>query len=292
MGWPGSGAEAFTRYNEGAHFTLKTTSSGISIDANSPGLLDSVRVVLSHPQHPGNIGAAARAMKTMGLSRLVLVNPRQFPDPEATTRATGAADLLENATVCDSLDAALAGVIFVVALSARVREVGPPMTTARSGVEELLAQAGAGEVAVLFGNETSGLANDEVMRCDRLLSIPTNAEFSSLNLGSAVQLLCYEIRVAALGDRLPATRATPFESPPATRGEVEGFFGQLERAMVDSAFMNPAQPKRLLPKLRRLFGRAGLEKDEVNILRGLLTALSPVSSRREKTPPGAEKVVD
>jgi len=221
-------------------------------------------------------------MKTMGLSRLVLVNPRQFPDPEATTRATGAADLLEQAVVCASLDQALAGTVFVGALSARVREVGPPMTTARGGVGELLAQAAVGEVALVFGNESSGLANDEVMRCDRLLSIPTNVEFSSLNLGSAVQLLCYELRVAALGDQLSPTRATPFESAPATREEVEGFFGQLERAMVGSGFMNPQQPKRLVPKLRRLFGRAGLEKDEVNILRGLLTAVHPDSSRREK----------
>ena len=266
---------------------MKTSPSGTSVGPDSQVLLDRIRVVLSHPQHPGNIGAAARAMKTMGLSRLVLVNPRQFPDPEATTRATGAADLLDNATVCDSLAAALDGVVFVVALSARVREVGPPLATARAGVAELLAQAESGEVAVLFGNETSGLANDEVMRCDRLLSIPTSAEFSSLNLGSAVQLLCYEMRVAALGDRLPATRATPFESAPATRGEVEGFFGQLERAMVTSGFMNPEQPKRLVPKLRRLFGRSGLEKDEVNILRGLLTALCPESSRRDK-PPRAE----
>ena len=255
---------------------------------SAQSVLDRVRVVLSHPQHPGNIGAAARAMKTMGLSRLVLVNPRQFPDPEATTRATGAADLLENATVCDSLEAALAGAVFVVALSARIREVGPPMATARAGVEELLQQAAHGDVVVLFGNETSGLANEEVMRCDRLLSIPTSAAFSSLNLGSAVQLISYELRVAALGDQLPTTRATPFESPPATRDEVEGFFGQLERAMVHSGFMNPAQPKRLVPKLRRLFGRTGLEKDEVNILRGLLTALSPMSSKREKN--GTDKL--
>lgn len=241
-----------------------------------------IRVVLSHPRHPGNIGAVARAMKTMGLSRLSLVNPRQFPDPEATARATGAADLLEGARVCASLDEALAGTVFVAALSARLREVGPPSATARSGAVELLERAAEGEVAIVFGNETSGLSNDEVMRCDRLLTIPTSAEFSSLNLGSAAQLLCYELRVAAQGDELPESRATPFESPPATREEVEGFFGQLERAMIGSGFMDPAQPKRLVPKLRRLFGRAGLEKDEVNILRGLLTAVHPASSRREK----------
>jgi tRNA/rRNA methyltransferase len=239
--------------------------------------------VLSHPQHPGNIGATARAMKTMGLTKLVLVNPRQFPDAEATARATGASDLLEAATVVDSLDTALAGCVFAAALSARVREVGPPMATARGGAVELLDRAASGEghpVALVFGNETSGLSNEEVMRCDRILTIPTSAEFSSLNLGSAVQLLCYELRVSALGDALPITRATPFESPPATREEVEGFFEQLQRAMVGSGFMDPAQPKRLVPKLRRLFGRAGLEKDEVNILRGLLTALHPASSRR------------
>ena len=222
-------------------------------------------------------------MKTMGLTELVLVNPRQFPDAEATARATGAADLLEAATVVDSLDKALAGCVFAAALSARVREVGPPMATARAGAVEMLDRAEAGDgqaVALVFGNETSGLSNDDVMRCDRILTIPTSAEFSSLNLGSAVQLLCYELRVSALGDALPSTRATPFESPPATREEVEGFFDQLQRAMVSSGFMDPAQPKRLVPKLRRLFGRAGLEKDEVNILRGLLTALHPASSRR------------
>lgn len=289
---------AAARNSEGAHFTLKprleTPRSGESAGAifrhepltsTDPAVglerLQRVRVVLSHPQHPGNIGAAARAMKTMGLSRLVLVNPRQFPDPEATARATGAADLLETARVCTSLDEALAGAVFATALSARVREVGPPMATARQGASELLERTADGEVALVFGNESAGLSNAEILRCDRILTIPTSAEFSSLNLGSAVQLLTYELRVLALGDALPHTRATPFESPPATREEVEGFFAQLERAMVGSGFMNPEQPKRLVPKLRRLFGRAGLEKDEVNILRGLLTALNPASSKRE-----------
>jgi tRNA/rRNA methyltransferase len=244
-------------------------------DISSPtGALERVRVVLSHPQHPGNIGAAARAMKTMGLTRLVLVNPQRFPDPEATTRATGAADLLERAVVCTSLDEALRGVVLAGAVSARVREVGPPSVTARTVAGELIERSHAGDVAIVFGNETSGLSNDEVMRCDRLVTIPTSAEFSSLNLGSAVQLLSYELRLAALGDVLPASKATPFASAPATRDEVEGFFGHLERTMIDSRFMDPAQPKRLLPKLRRLFARAQLEKDEVNILRGLLTALS------------------
>jgi tRNA/rRNA methyltransferase len=242
--------------------------------SSSAEALARVRVVLSHPQHPGNIGAAARAMKTMGLTRLVLVNPQRFPDSEATTRATGAADLLERAVVCASLDEALRGVVLAGAVSARVREVGPRSVTARVAAGELVERSVAGDVAIVFGNETSGLSNDEVMRCDRLVTIPTSADFSSLNLGSAVQLLSYEMRLAALGDTLPPSKATPFASPPATRDELEGFFGHLERVMIDSRFMDPAQPKRLLPKLRRLFARSQLEKDEVNILRGLLAALS------------------
>lgn len=236
-------------------------------------LLARIRVVLSRPSHPGNIGAAARAMKVMGLTRLYLVTPERFPDPEATTRATGAADLLEKATVCGSLDEALAGTHYAAALSARIRDLGPTPQQARDGVSELLAQAALGEVALVFGNETMGLSNEEVQRCQAAVSIPTNPDFSSLNLGAAVQVLCYEARMAAFAGRPPArAEATPFSSPLATLDEIEGFFGQLQEVMIATRFFDPAKPKRLLPKLRRLFGRARLEKDEVNILRGILTA--------------------
>lgn len=244
-------------------------------------LLSRIRVVLSRPSHPGNIGAAARAMKTMGISRLVLVVPQCFPDPEADARATGAVNVLQQARVCTTLDEALCGTVYAAALSARLRDLGPPVRHAREGVAELLAEAAKGEVALVFGNETVGLSNEEVQRCQAALSIPANPDFSSLNLGSAVQVLCYEARLAAYaGQRLPAQRGvTPSHSRAATLEEVEGFFGHLEETMITTGFHDPAKPKRLMPKLRRLFGRVRLEIDEVNILRGILAALRDGSRR-------------
>lgn len=245
--------------------------------------LHRIRIVLARPSHPGNIGAAARAMKTMGLSRLYLVNPKLFPDPEADARATGAVDLLQAAGVCTTLDEALVGTIHAVAVSARRRDLGPQPLPARDGVANLLAFARQGEVALVFGNETTGLSNDEVQRCQSAVTIPTAPDFSSLNLGAAVQLLCYEARMTALATPavLGDPKVTPFTSPLATLDEAEGFYAHLETVMVESGFMDPAKPKRLLPKLRRLFGRAGLEKDEVNILRGILTA-TQLAEKRQK----------
>lgn len=239
----------------------------------SADLLARIRVVLCRPSHPGNIGAAARAMKNMGLSRLALVVPRTFPDSEASARAAGADDILAAANVCASLDEALAGTTLAVALSARSRDLGPQPRTVREAVAELLASTASGEVALVFGNETSGLSNDELQRCHTAVTIPANPEFSSLNLGAAVQVLCYELRLAAHGGQPPsAEQATPFASPLATHDEIEGLYTHLEAVMTDTGFFNPAKPGRLLPKLRRLFGRARLEKDEVNILRGILSA--------------------
>ncbi len=233
-----------------------------------------MRVILSHTSHPGNIGAAARAMKTMGLSKLTLVNPRSFPDPEAVARAVGADDILEQAIVCDNLEAALANSVFAVAVSARHRSLGPEPLQARDAAHQLLAQAAEGEVSLLFGNETAGLSNAEVQRCQRTVFIPANPDYTSLNLGSAVQLLCYELRLAAFDGCPPVvSKAIPFASPPATHEDIERFYAHLERVMIDTDFLDPAQPRRLLPKLRRLFGRAALERDEINILRGILDAV-------------------
>jgi tRNA/rRNA methyltransferase len=241
---------------------------------SSGSLLDRVRVVLSHPSHPGNIGAAARAMKTMGLSRLTLVNPRRFPDDEAVARAAGAGDILAQAQVCTNLDAALADCMFAYAVSARHRNLGPPALQARQAAAEVLAKASTGEVALLFGNETAGLSNAEVQRCRCAIFIPANPEYTSLNLASAVQLLAYELRLAAFDSQPPVvTRAVPFASPAASHQDIERFHAHLERVMVSSGFLDPQQPKRLLPKLRRLFARAELERDEINILRGLLDAV-------------------
>ena len=240
----------------------------------SDSTLNRIRIVLSHTSHPGNIGAAARAMKTMGLSRLTLVNPKKFPDPEALARAVGADNILEQATVCDSLDQALCGTVFAVAISARHRNLGPEPMQAREAAPEILALAAGGDVALVFGNETAGLSNAEVQRCQRTVFIPANSDYTSLNLGSAVQLLCYELRLAAFNGKPPVfSKAVPFSSPLATNDDVERFYGHLERVMTDTGFLDPQQPKRLLPKLRRLFGRIELERDEINILRGILDAV-------------------
>lgn len=236
--------------------------------------LDRVRIVLSHTSHPGNIGAAARAMKTMGLSRLTLVNPKSFPNVEAVTRAVGADDILDQATVCSSLEDALAGTVFAVAVSARHRSIGPEPKSARDAAPEVLALAAGGEVALVFGNETAGLSNAEVQRCQRTVFIPANPDYTSLNLGSAVQLLCYELRLAAFDGNPPVvTKAVPFSSPLAANEDVERFYDHLERVMIVTGFLDPQQPKRLVPKLRRLFARAELERDEINILRGILDAV-------------------
>jgi tRNA/rRNA methyltransferase len=230
--------------------------------------LERIRVVLSRPSHPGNIGAAARAMKTMGLSRLWLVAPQRFPDPEADARASGAGDLLANAQVVDSLEAALAGTILSAALTARRRELALPRRLAREAALELIDHAGEGEVALVFGNETSGLTNEEVGLCSMPVTIPTAPDFSSLNLGAAVQLLCYELRMAALAPAAPQDPRPEF----ATHDELERLHAHLERAVTASGFHDPANPKRLLPRMRRLFNRVRLEKEEVAILRGMLTA--------------------
>ncbi|NMG44190.1 TrmJ/YjtD family RNA methyltransferase [Aromatoleum toluvorans] len=230
--------------------------------------LDRIRIVLSRTSHPGNIGAAARAMKTMGLSRLWLVEPSSFPDPVADARASGAGDLLAAARVVGSLEEALEGTILSAAVTARRRERSVPVRNAREAAPELVSFAGKGEVALVFGNETSGLTNDEVGLCSMPVTIPANPAFSSLNLGAAVQLLCYELRMTAL-DPVPPAEPLPDLAP---FEDVEGFHRHLERAMTASGFYDPANPKRLLQRLRRLFGRVRLEKEEVNILRGIISA--------------------
>ena len=213
-------------------------------------------------------------MKTMGLARLHLVEPRAFPDAEADARATGAVDVLRDAKIHDTLAGALAGSMFTVALSARRRDLGPEVGEPREMVGRLLAAASEGDVALVFGNETAGLSNDEIGQCDAAVTIPANPAFSSLNLGAAVQILCYEIRMAAWSGVPPLVdlQATPFASPRATHEEIEGLYRHLEMVMTETGFYNPERPGRLLAKLRRLFGRARLEKDEINILRGILAA--------------------
>ncbi|OIR02544.1 tRNA (cytidine/uridine-2'-O-)-methyltransferase TrmJ [mine drainage metagenome] len=245
---------------------------------NSVSPLGRIRVVLSHPSHPGNIGAAARAMKTMGLSRLYLVDPRHFPDPEAEARASGAADLLAQAVVCPTLEQALADTVFAVGMSARRRDLSLPFCWAREGAAQLAQRASSDEVALVFGNETSGLTNEELSLCHQPVMIPADPDYSSLNLGAAVQLMCYELRLAALSPGAPASAA---ELPLATGAEVEGLYAHLERCALASGFLDPSQPKRLMLRFRRLFARTALEREEVSILRGLLASFERPKLRKK-----------
>jgi tRNA/rRNA methyltransferase len=224
-----------------------------------------IRIVLCRPSHPGNIGAAARAMKAMGLADLRLVAPERFPAPEAQWMATNAADVLEQARIHSTLNEALADCVAAFAMSARGREWSPQVLDVRTAAAR--ARAMNGPVAFVFGNETAGLTNDEMFACQYLVHIPANPEFSSLNLAQAVQVVAYELRMA-VDVAIPFSRV----EKQATVEDLEGLYAHLEQAAVASGFMAPAS--RLRERWRRLFSRVpGLEREEVNILRGLLKAL-------------------
>jgi tRNA/rRNA methyltransferase len=233
-----------------------------------PPIAARIAVVLARPSHPGNIGAAARAMKTMGFADLRLVAPKRFPDAEATALASGAVDVLEQARVHERLDEAIGDAVLAVGFSSRPRDLSHPPRALREAAPGILAAAAAGPVALVFGNETFGLTNDELARCQMHVMIPANPEYASLNLGAAVQVACYEIATAAAVHAPPADA----ERAPATVEEIEALFAHWEQAMVASGFLDPLQPKRLMERMRRLFARAGLEREEVKFLRGMLAS--------------------
>jgi tRNA/rRNA methyltransferase len=235
-------------------------------------LLDNVRVVLCEPSHPGNIGAAARALKTMGLTRLHLVRARSFPHPDADARASGALDVLQGARCHDDIDQALAGTTFVCGLSARRRDLAPQMRDARAAARELVAHARSGEAAVVFGSERVGLSIAELSRCQRLVRIPANAAYASLNLAAAVQVMVYELRCASL-EQAPVANADS-DLAPATHEEVERLLVHLEQAMRATGFLHPERPGRLMQRMRRLLARARPEPEEVAILRGFLHSIT------------------
>jgi len=235
-------------------------------------VLNNVRVVLCGTTHPGNIGAAARAMKTMGLPSLYLVKPKRFPAPEAEAMATSATDILEHSVVCGSLDEALAGTVFAVACTARSRDLSHEVLTPREAGARLAREAATGCVALVFGPEKSGLTAADVSRCGVIATVPANPDYNSLNLAAAVQIFAYEVRQAAE----PVTSYAQEENEAATYDEVEFFFRHLEQTLYDVEFLDPRQPKRLMQRMRRLFQRARLEQEEVNILRGILTAVDKI----------------
>ena len=232
-----------------------------------------IRVVLSHTSHPGNIGAAARAMKTMGLRHLYLINPRHFPDAQADAMAAGADDILRNAVVCSSIDEALQGVVFTMAMTARLRDISIEVKTPREAMPELLQQAEQ-PVAMLFGTEMSGLTNEEIGRAQILVNIPTDPDFSSLNLAAAVQVMAYELSVAAQS-HTPSAK----EILHAPHEQLEGLYAHLERTLSEIGFFTTQNPARMMQRLRRLYARTRLEPEEINILRGILSVTTEYNAR-------------
>jgi len=239
-----------------------------------------LRFILVETSRAGNIGAVARAMKTMGYSDLVLVNPRfadAVQDPEAVAFASGAQDILTGARVVGSMAEALDGINFAAAVSARLREYSPPVLTPRQFSTQLVAQPEL-HAAVIFGNERFGLPNEVVEQCNVLINIPANPEYSSLNLSQAAQVVAYECRMAVLDQapqvvsvRQPQGDANEigFHGEAASLAQIEGMYQHLESALVEIGFLDAGNPRKLMPRLKRLFARAQLEKEEVNILRGI-----------------------
>ncbi|MGA7776694.1 MAG: RNA methyltransferase [Paraburkholderia sp.] len=275
------------------------------------GGFTSTRFVLVEPSHPGNVGAAARALKTMGFSRLVLVAPRVphvQSDPEAIAMASGADDVLAGAHVVPTLADALNGVQWSVALTARLREYGPPQYAPRAAATQAREHAVHGDIALVFGNERTGLSNEDVERCSVLAHIPANPAYSSLNLAQAVQVLAYELRTAYLGASgvSVAGSAGSIGSAAFAEGQgadvaalalsddIERMYVHLENALIALEFLDPANPKKLMSRLRRLFARSGLEREEVNIVRGiakhiLLKVKTPTGETPGDASSGAEK---
>ena len=247
--------------------------------SDEPTRLDRVRVVLVRPSLPANIGAAARAMHTMGIARLVLVDPARFPDADATALARGATVVLEAARVVPTLAAALTGTQMSIGFSARPRELAGRVHTVRAAAAAAIGRAVSADVALVFGTEMSGLSNDELAQCTCVATIAANPAYPSLNLAAAVQIVAWELRVAALGDRV-------WDAPrfaPATHDDIATLIDHAERTLTALRFLDPRRPRRLLPRLRRLFARAGLEREEVNILRGILSRIDEVIERAARS---------
>ncbi len=237
-------------------------------------MLDNIRIVLINTFHPGNIGAAARAMKNMGLSQLYLVEPRIFPDEEADARAAGAKDLLDTAVVVDSLDEAIADCQLVIGTSARNRTFDLPIFDAHDCARKVVGEAEHGNVAIIFGRETMGLHNSELQKCNYHVYIPANPEYPVLNVSAAIQLVCYEIWQAH-SKKDYIKRDEPY---PLTR-DMERFYVHLESALRKTRFIIPQHEGKVMDKLRRYFNRSRPERTELNMLRGILTSIDETTDK-------------
>ena len=244
---------------------------------------DRIRIVLVNTSHPGNIGAAARAIKNMGLHQLYLVEPKNYPADQALWRSANAVDVLNNATVVSNLDDAISGCGLVVGTSARERRIPWPLMNPRECGVRVWREAGEHDVAIVFGREDRGLTNEELHKCTYHVHIPSNPDYSSLNLASAVQVLCYEIRMAFLSDSsgsLPSFKE--WDQPPASVGDLELYFQHLEQVLIDIGFHNKGNPRQTMTRLRRLYGRIRLDEMELSILRGVLTAIKNIAHKLKK----------
>jgi tRNA (cytidine32/uridine32-2'-O)-methyltransferase len=257
---------------------VKHPSSGLSTYRGEKMLFPRVRFVLVNTSHPGNLGSAARAMKTMGFSELVLVNPRLFPHQKADELACNAVDVLQGARVVASLEEAIGDCSLVVGTSARSRSIPWPLLAPREAAKRLVDESSQHQVAIVFGCEQTGLTNEELHLCHLHVHIPTNPDYSSLNLASAVQVLAYELRVYGLSHE-PAVELGPeneeyWDNRLATNAELEGLFEHTEEMLVKIEFLNPKSPRQLMSRVRRLYTRARPDMMEVNILRGILTSMA------------------
>jgi TrmH family RNA methyltransferase len=232
-------------------------------------VLEKIRIVLLETSHSGNIGATARAMKNMGFCELVLVSPKDFPSEQATAMATSAEDILQQAKVVETLDEAISGCQLILGTSGRNRLLNWPIISPRESIP--IVQKGLKEqakIAILFGTERTGMTNSQLQKCHYHISIPANPDYCSLNLAQAVQVICYELRASLL-----PVLVSPIEEPLATSDEIEQFYQHFEQVLIHIKFLDPNNPRNLMTRVRRLFQRAQLHQQEVNILRGICTAI-------------------
>jgi len=243
-----------------------------------------IRIVLVDTSHPGNIGATARAMKNMGLSQLYLVNPRQFPHPEAEWRSSNAEDILQRAKVCISLQEAIAGCYLVFGTSARRRIMSHPVVTPRQAAKKICTAKNQPTTALVFGRESSGLTNAELEQCNYHLQIPANPEYSSLNLAAAVQVCCYELRMAMV-DRQTTSSITEKNSATnnlPTIDELAKLYQHIEQTMIKINFLKPDNPRRLMQRMRRIINRATIDKNDLDLLHGMMSAIDKIATRGKK----------
>ncbi len=253
--------------------------------------LKNIRIVLVNTSHPGNIGAAARAMKNMGLATLYLVDPKEYPSLEALRRSAGAIDILDNAIVVSDLKQAVAGCVWVAGTSARLRTIEWPVYEPRQCIQKALENIEQGEIAVVFGRENSGLSNDEMEKCNALLHIPTNPDYSSLNLAAAVQVVCYEFRLALMDEKTAKVKGKKhYQDVLADANQLEGMYQHLYEALDHLGFFGRNNPDVMMRRLKSFFKRANTTQREVSIFRGIYSAILGRKIKRQEKVGKAEKL--